>query len=650
MATTISSTKLDFETIKSKLKTFLDQDEQFSDYDFEGSGLNSILDILAYNTHFSGLVANFALNESYLGTAQLRNSVVSLAESLGYVPGSKTSSQCSVNLTINLAGVPDLNQIYSFLPGEVRLKGTFDGVDYVFSNRKTITADSAGTGIYTFIPFDDPNASAIFYEGEERNQQFLVDASTNAVYVIPDENIDISTAIVKVYTDAASANSNSGSYSVYNDIFSTPSIDSTSRLYLLRESPNQFYELSFGAFNSLGISPVPGNVIEINYLVSSGTKSNGISTFSLKNQLSITQTDGDVYDIPNENVEIPVVIGTKSSGGSEKEDIESIRKRAPFQYASQNRMVTPLDYEAMILRKYSSFINDIVCWGGEDNVPPEYGTAFASIVWKEGLSSTAVGELRDGIKKLSRELSVLAFTLKFVDATEVYISSELIYQYNPAMGSGSQSDINFKVQNSVSEYFQTNIGKFEQVFRRSQLLAQIDQVDLSVLSSRSNMTLQKRIVPILGIAQTWDISFATQMKQPDKYFKNNIVAPVIRSTSFNHKGTNVYIRNAIYNSVVISSQGQTPIRKSKPSNKLEMVNSKTGIVVEGQDNVGFYDPTTGVVRIINLSVADTNNSVNYIKLFGVPENDSFIDPSINSILKYDQSESSVTAVTVNNRV
>jgi len=675
MTTTISSTKLDFETIKSKLKTFLEQDDQFSDYDFEGSGLNSILDVLAYNTHFSGLVANFALNESYLGTAQLRNSVVSLAESLGYVPGSKSSSQCAVNFTINLAGVPDLNQIYSFLPGEVRLKGSIDGVDYVFSNRKTITADSAGTGIYNFLPFDDPNASTMFYEGEEKTQQYLVDGSANAIYVVPDENIDISTAIVKIYTDASSANSNSGSYSVYNNIFTTPSIDSTSRLYLLRESPNQFYELSFGAFNSLGISPVPGNIIEINYLVSSGTNSNGISLLTLKNELSFAKTDGDLYNIPANNVITNTPPNNKSSGGTEKEDIESIRKRAPFQYASQNRMVTPLDYEAMILRKYNSFIEDIICWGGEDNLPPEYGTAFASIVWKEGLSSTAVGELRNGIKKLSRELSVLAFTLKFVEATEVYISSELIYQFNPTLGAGNQSDINFKVQTSVSEYFQTNVGKFEQVFRRSKLLAQIDQVDLSVLSSRSNITLQKRISPIIGLAQNWDISFAAQLKQPDKHFINNIIAPVIRSTPFDFmpataqflktvgptglpinptdlkpKKRSVYIRNAINSTVLISKQGQTPIRKLKPSNKLEMVDSLTGIIVAGQDNIGFYNPLTGAVRIINLSVVNTLNANNYIKVFGIPENDSFINPSVNSTLKYDQSESSVTAVTVTNRV
>lgn len=651
MTTTISSTKLDFETIKSKLKTFLDQDEQFSDYDFEGSGLNSILDILAYNTHFSALIANFALNESYLGTAQLRNSVVSLAESLGYVPGSKTSSQCAVNLSINLAGVPGLNQTYSFLPGEVRLKGNSDGVDYIFSNRKTITANSAGTGIYNFVPFDDSIASSIFYEGEEKTQQFLVDASKNAVYVVPDENIDISTAIVKVYTDASSANSNSGSYSVYTDIFSTPSINSTSRLYLLKESPNQFYELSFGAFNSLGISPVPGNIVEINYLVSSGTKSNGISLLTLKNQLSFTTTEGGLYNISDNNVSTKTLPNNKSSGGTEKEDIESIRKRAPFQYASQNRMVTPLDYEAMILREYSSFIDDIICWGGEDNLPPEYGTAFTSIVWKEGLSSTAIGELRTGIKTLSRELAVLSFTLKFVEASEIYISSELIYQFNPTLGAGNQSNINFKVQNSVSEYFQTNVGKFQQVFRRSQLLAQIDQVDLSVLSSRSNMTLQKRISPILGLAQNWNISFSTQLKQPDKHFKDNIAVPVIRSTLFrDSSGTDVYIRNALYNTVVISAQGQTPIRKLKPSNQLEMVNSSTGIVVEGKENIGFYNPDTGEVRIINLSVADTKIANNYIKLFAIPENGSFIDPSVNSILKYDQSESSVTAETVNNRV
>jgi hypothetical protein len=401
MATTITSTDLDFEDIKSKLKVYFQQDAEFSDYDFEGSGLNSLLDVLAYNTHFSGLIANFSLNESYLGTAQLRNSVVSLAESLGYIPGTMNSSQATIGLTINLVGVPNLVQVYSFQPGELVLRGTIDGNSYTFSNRKTITADAEGTGIYNFVPFDDDNASIVVYDGEIKNQQYLVD-NNDSIYVIPDQDIDASTAIIKVYTDPSSAKSTSGAYTVYNDIFETSSITDQSTLYVLRESPNKFYELNFGSFNSFSKTPVAGNVVEVNYLRPSGITANGISNFL---PISILKL-GD-YTVSDND--ITITTKTVSSGGTERESIESIRKKAPFQYASQNRMVTPLDYEALILRKYGNFINDIICWGGEDNLPPEYGTSFTSIVWKDNLSSTTITDLRNSIVELTKELSIVCF-------------------------------------------------------------------------------------------------------------------------------------------------------------------------------------------------------------------------------------------------
>ena len=383
MATTITSTELDFQDIKSKLKVFFKQDPAFTDYNFEGSGLNSLLDVLAYNTHFSGLIANLALNESYLGTAQLRNSVVSLAESLGYIPGTRNSSQSTIGLTINPAGGYPFDQVYSFQPGELVLRGSMDGNVYTFTNRKTITADAQGTNIYTFNPFDDKDASVVVFEGDERKEQYLVDGSENALYVIPDQNIDQSTAIIKVYKDPGSAVTGLGAYTVYKDIFDVSSITDQSTLYVLRESPNQFYELTFGAFNSLGVAPIAGNVVNVNYLRASGTTANGISTFRLISTLKM----GDYIVKPDE---VTLTTLTTSAGGTDKEDIESIRKKAPFQYSAQNRMVTPLDYEALILRKYGNFITDIICWGGEDNLPPEYGTTFTSIIFKDNLSLSLI--------------------------------------------------------------------------------------------------------------------------------------------------------------------------------------------------------------------------------------------------------------------
>jgi len=636
MATTITSTELDFEEIKSKLKVYFQQDAQFSDYDFEGSGLNSLLDVLAYNTHFSGLIANFALNESYLGTAQLRNSVVSLAESLGYIPGTRNSSQATIGLTIKPSGDFPFDQVYSFQPGELVLRGSMDGDVYTFSNRKTITADAEGTNIYTFYPFDDPESSIVVYEGEERNQQYLVDNSENALYVIPDQNIDASTAIIKVYTDPAVAATGIGAYTVYNDIFETSSITDQSTLYVLRESPNKFYELTFGAFNSLGLSPLAGNVVNVNYLRASGTTSDGISSFRLISALKFGN-----YNISAD--EVTITTKTKSAGGTEKEGIESIRKKAPFQYSAQNRMVTPLDYEALILRKYGNFITDIICWGGEDNLPPEYGTTFSSIVWKDNLSSTAVTELRREIIDLTKELSIVSFNIKFIAPSETYVSTNLFFQYNPLLGATSQSDVDASVQKTVTNYFTKNIGKFAQTFRRSNLLTEVDDSDPSVLSSRADVTLQKRIIPILTLPENQKFTFGTSLKNPDE-----LTTPVLRTGFFKYLNRDVYIRNKLYDKVRVSAAGVVPIVfDRKPSNKLEMVDTK-GVVVK--DYMGYYDPVSGDVEILNLNVQSTNSATNFIKVFGSPANESAIIPKFSGILKYDAAESSVNAVTVTSRV
>ena len=164
MATTIRSTELDFFELKDNLKLFLQQSDEFRDYDFEGSALSNILDVLSHNTHFNALLANFALNESYLTTAQLRNSVVSLAESLGYIPSSATSSQCTVELTLNMNGVAGLENQYHLLPGELVLRGSNDDVDYIFTNRETLVATSNGSGVYSFTPFSDPDAVVRVFE------------------------------------------------------------------------------------------------------------------------------------------------------------------------------------------------------------------------------------------------------------------------------------------------------------------------------------------------------------------------------------------------------------------------------------------------------------------------------------------------------
>ena len=640
MSTAIKSSELDFFELRDNLKLFLQQQDQFEDYDFEGSALSNLLDVLAHNTHFNALLSNFALNESYLTSAQLRSSIVSIAESLGYIPDSRTSAQASVSITINLAGVPDLQPQYSVLPGALKLRGTIDDNSFVFSNRVTMVAETSGDGIYNFRPFENEDDPVIVYEGEERSLQYPVDGTANSVYVIPDENIDISTTIVKLYDTISNAKSASSAYRFFTDVFSATTIDIASRLYILRESPNKFYELTFGDNNSLGETPVAGNVIDINYLRTSGSEANGVAS------LRMLSTISDLFDIDPSavsNITPNVTVLSRAAGGVEREGIESIRKRAPFQYAAQNRMVTSLDHEALILRKYSNFIEDIISWGGEEDYRRDYGSVYTSIIWKEDLSSTSIGQLRNDIRELVKSLSTVSFQIKFIAPSETWISTEVYYQYSPVLSALSESGVNRVVKSTVDTYFENNTGKFQQNFRRSKLLTVVDDADPSILSSRADVRMQQRIQPILTLTENHELSFPVAIKSP-----TDTETTVVKTSLFQMNNQTVYIRNKLTDRVKVSKEGQVPIVfERRPSTKLEVVNMEGNVVVS---NIGSYDPESGVVSISGLNVQSILSSFDYIKVFATPANESVVESQFSSILNYDAHESVIKAVTVTARV
>jgi hypothetical protein len=632
MTTTIKSTQLDFQQIKDSLKNYFKESEEFQDYDFEGSGLNNILDVLAYNTHYNALTANFALNESFLVTAQLRPSVVSLAESLGYVPDSKKSAECSITFSINLAGVTGLDTQYILEPGELVLRGERDNIDYTFTNRVALRA-IASNGQYTFVPASDPDNAIRVYEGEERKMDFLVGTAKDVVYVIPDEDMDISTAIVRVFEDQGSSLIDGGSeFSLYTDLLSATTITSASRLYVLRESPNEKYELTFGNGTSLGLSPQPGNVISVNYLRTSGASSNGISSLKLARDIQLGS-----YTVQPQNVSISVL--SRASGGGDKEGIESIRLNAPYQFAAQNRMVTAEDYSTLILKKYSQFIKDIQSWGGEDDPQPDYGSVFTSIVWKENLSDLTISNTRQGILDLADQFSIASFQLKFVDPVTTYISTEVFFQFNPSLTGFTESTIRGSVDQSVDDYFTTNTGKFEQVFRLSNMLTEVDATDPSVLSSRANIALNRRLTPVLTATRDYTVAFPTAIRDPE--FSET---KTVYTSLFTYKNKTVSIRNKLDQRVRISAAGVSPvIFETQATTQLEMIDTSGNVVV---DNIGEYDKTAGTVTFYGLNVQSIAGGRNYIKVFAIPANQSVVASVRNNIIRYDKEESFTKAVLV----
>ena len=286
--------------------------------------------MLAYNTHYNALQTNFALNESFLVTAQLRPSVVSLAESLGYVPDSKKSAEASIDFSINADGITELiNDNYILQPGELVCKGERDGLDFTFSNRVALKATRSAGNIFTFYPLSTPDDPIIVHEGEERKLQFIVGSSTDAVYVIPDKDIDIATAIVKVFENQGSATSVGGEFSLFTDLLDASTVSSISRLYVLRESPNAYYELSFGNGTSLGVAPNVGNVIEVDYLRTNGAAANRVRSLTLISTITLLGADTAV-DIDPNRITLSVATNGGAAGGGDKEGIESIRKNAPY--------------------------------------------------------------------------------------------------------------------------------------------------------------------------------------------------------------------------------------------------------------------------------------------------------------------------------
>ncbi len=606
MSTTIKSTALDFDAIKNNLKTFLANKSEFADYNFEASGLSNILDVLAYNTHYNALIANFALNESFLGTAQLRSSLVSLSEGIGYIPDSKTSAQGTINMSINLSSVtPRPSQIQ--IPSGFKFNSTVDEETYVFQTTETLTATDNGEGSFVFKT-SSGSSDIVIREGTSRTKTFLATKSVdNPIYIISDKNLDISTAIVRVFESSTSTIS-----TTYTDLQNANTISSASTLYILKETPNGLFELSFGNGTTLGVAPDEGNKITVEYLATNGSDANTAKVFEPQSQVTVN------------SVGYSVTVSTVANavGGSDKESLESIRKNAPFQYASQNRMVTAVDYSSLILRNFSTLIKDIQSFGGEDALEPEFGTIFMSILFNDDVTATTVQTTKDSIQDLAKQLSVASFSLKFDDPVKTFIELDVFFQFNQRLTTLSKNTIQNSANNAIIDYFSTNTGKFNQSFRRSNLLTLIDNVSPAVLSSRMNVKMQRRFTPTLTSVQGFTIRYAAEIASPDD------VNQIITSNSFRFRNKDCIIQNKLN------------------SNKLQVFNTEDKEIVI--DNVGDYSGDT--VNIVGLQVDSFVGSDSFIKLSATPANQSVITPLRTDIVEIDTTKLVSTTVDVESGV
>lgn len=603
MATTIKSTALDFNNIKNNLKQYLAAQSEFTDYNFEASALSNLLDVLAYNTHVNALVANFALNESYLGTAQLRSSLVSLAEGIGYIPDTDTASQAVVNITLDAPDDAGRDADIQ-LPVGTSFTTNVDDVSYTFQTNDIYFASDDGTGTYEFKT-SAGSSEVVLFEGTQKTKTFFVGETTeNPVYVIPDTKLDADTVKVKVYESATSSN-----FTTYNALSAASTINANSTIYILKEAPNGFFEITFGDGVTFGKAPTPGQKIEISYISTNGAVANGAAVFTPTSQFSAGLTSP---------VNLTVITTTNSVGGDEKETIESIRKNAPFQYATQNRMVTAADYSALILRNYSTLIQDIISWGGEENTKPDFGAVYVSILFEDDVSADTIATTRTGIRDLAAQLAVISFRIEFEDPVKTFIEVQNFFQFNPNLTTDTLNTVQSNVLEEIQNYFTLNTGKFNQSFRRSNLLSLIDDESPAVLSSRASIKMQQRVTPILNKKNNFTLRFPAAIAIPD----DNEFS--ITSSSFNIGSQTCLLRNRL------------------SSNVLQVVEITTGDIVV--DNVGSYNATTGIVTIAGLEPSSVLGAEDFIKVSCVPANQSAITPTRNEVLEYDANASFATGV------
>jgi hypothetical protein len=606
MATTIKSTALDFNSIKNNLKVFLSQKDEFADYNFEASGLSNILDVLAYNTHYNGLTANFALNESFLGTAQLRSSLVSLAEGIGYVPDSMNSAQAIVKISMNLSSVVDRTSTIQ-IPAGFKFNASVDDVDFVFQTIVDISADEVGNGLYTFKDASGSENIKVF-EGTERVKTFIVSsAEDNEIYIVPDATMDTSTAIVRVYEQPSSS-----SFTPYTNIINANTISANSTVYILKESPNGLFELSFGNGNTLGEAPKTGSKVSLTYLSVTGKNANTAKVFEPQSGVSV---GGQTYDVTVSTV-------AKAVGGSDKETTESIRQNAPFQYATQNRMVTAADYASLVLKNFSTLIKDIQSFGGEEALETEYGTVFLSILFNDDVDATTKQITKDAVQDLAKQLSVASFRLKFDDPVTTFVGTNTFFQFNPSLTTLSNNTIKDTVNSEIRKYFEENTGKFGQSYRRSNMLTLVDDISPAILSSRSETFVQRRFTPTLTKIEDQTLRYAVSLAAPDD------VNYIITSSSFSSKNKICVLRNKL------------------GSNKLEVFNTEDKIVVV--DNVGSYEGDT--VSIVGIQIDNYIGTDQFIKVIGRPSNESALTPLRADILEIDNTQTTTNIVELDTAV
>jgi len=579
----------DFDNVKSNLKTFLQNQPEFSDYNFEGSGFAVLLDTLAYNTHYLGFNANMLVNETYLDSADIRKNIVALAKMIGYTPSSVRAPVSTIDITVNNASGSSI-----LMNKGTTFTSSVDGTGYNFLTNEDITITPLN-GVYKF---SDVN----LYEGTLVTFKYTVDSTdTDQRYIIQNLNADTSTLKVTVQNSVSDSTLNT-----YTLATGLRNINDTSKIYFLQETDNGKFEVYFGD-DVIGKKLEDGNIVILEYIVTNKTEANGAKTFELA---------GSIGAFSN------VTISTKANaqGGSEAETKESIRFNAPLQYTAQDRAVTATDYESIVKTLYPNALS-VSAWGGEDDETPVYGVVNIAI--KAASGSTLTETTKASIVKGLIPYNVASVRPAIVDPETTSIMLTSVAKYDKKGTSKSADTIKSEIVTAVTNYNTTTLQKFDGVFRFSKLTGLIDDVDTSILSNITTVNMRKNFTPTIASSTKYDVYFRNAIYNPHSGHSS-----VLSSTGFKVTGSN--------NEMFLDDDSNGNVRR------YYLV---SGVKTYANNTQGTVNYETGQVTLNSLNVASISNirnAVSNVIEITVKPNSNDIVPVRNQVVEIDVTNSNIT--------
>jgi len=518
----ISASELDFDQLKNNLVSYMKAtDTTFNDYNYEGSAMNTIIDVLSYVTHINSMNANFALNETFLDTAQLRTSVVSHAKLLGYTPRSIAPSTAFINCKMATGSASPLwnhDSDNNPLPLTMQRGATFstviDGITYPMFNSTTTTINYNATDGWLF-------SNIQIEQGVLESIAYIFQNNTFETYLIPDINVNTKSIKVTVTDSAAST-----AAKVYTLNTNVVNIDGTSEVFFLEEGRDGYYEIKFGD-NIIGKRPGNGNTVSIEFSkIATGTDVNGATTFTLTDSIA-------------GNSDETITLVTKATGGAPRETKEAIKFNAPLAHVSQNRAVTPDDYKAIIKNEFAD-IEAVAVWGGEDHDVPDYGKVYISIkpLSAEVLTATQKTTI---ITNILKPKNVVSITPVLVDPDYTYIDLEVYFKYNPNLATVTASGLATNVRSTLVSYNTDTLRSFGGVYRDSNVLKRIDDTNIAILSNITRIKMTKKITPTLSTATKYTLKFNQALTDLDG--STSALGSYLTSTLFTFSGVQCRLKD-----------------------------------------------------------------------------------------------------------